>query len=67
MSHRQIDTSQANGPAILNVPDPEVVVKAPRRQFTAEYKRRILPEADACTHSGGIGRCYAGKACIRHT
>jgi len=40
MSHRQIDTSQANGPAILNVPDPEVVVKAPRRQFTAEWAEK---------------------------
>jgi transposase len=30
-------------------PDPEVRPKARRRQFTAEYKRRILDEADACT------------------
>jgi transposase-like protein len=37
------------------VPDPEVVVKAQRRHFTAEYKRRILQEADACTRSGEIG------------
>lgn len=37
------------------IPDPEVVVKPKRRQFTAEYKRRILQEADACTQSGEIG------------
>ena len=37
------------------MPDPEVVVKAQRRQFTAEYKRRILQEADACTQSGEVG------------
>jgi transposase len=37
------------------MPDPEVVVKAQRRHFTAEYKRRILQEADACTQSGEIG------------
>jgi len=37
------------------VPDPEVVVKAQRRHFTAEYKRRVLQEADACTRSGEIG------------
>ena len=30
-------------------PDPEVRPKAQHRQFTAEYKKRILDEADACT------------------
>ncbi|UCF41629.1 MAG: transposase [Gemmatimonadota bacterium] len=29
--------------------------KARRRRFTAEYKRRILKEADACTKPGEIG------------
>ena len=29
--------------------------KAKRRRFTAEYKRRVLQEADACTESGQIG------------
>jgi transposase len=38
-----------------NVPDPEVVPKAKRRKFTAEYKRRILEEADHCTKPGQIG------------
>lgn len=37
------------------VPDPEVVPKAKRRQFTAEYKLRIVREADACTEPGQIG------------
>jgi transposase-like protein len=37
------------------VPDPEVVVKAQRRQFSAAYKRRILQEADACTQHGEVG------------
>ena len=36
-------------------PDPEVVPKAKRRKFTAEYKLRILAEADACTRPGQIG------------
>lgn len=35
--------------------DPEVKTKPERRQFTAEYKRRILEEADACTEAGQIG------------
>jgi transposase len=55
MSHLQVDTSQRNGQAVLNVPDPEVVVKAQRRHFTAEYKHRILQAADACTHRGEVG------------
>jgi transposase-like protein len=33
----------------------EVVAKAHRRRFTAEYKRRIVREADRCTTSGAIG------------
>jgi len=37
------------------VPEVEVVAKASRRRFTAEYKRQILREADACTEPGAIG------------
>jgi transposase-like protein len=33
----------------------EVTAKARRRQFTAEYKRKVLAEADACTKPGEIG------------
>ena len=37
-------------------PDPEVVADAKRRTFTAEYKLRILAEADAAaTQPGAIG------------
>jgi len=36
-------------------PDPEVVAQAKRRQFTAEYKQRILEAADQAKGSGGIG------------
>ena len=35
--------------------DPEVKVKPERRRFTAEYKLRILEEADNCTRPGQIG------------
>ena len=31
------------------LPDPEVRPKAKHRQFSAEYKKRILDESDACT------------------
>jgi transposase len=42
----------APGEARLEI---EVVAKAERRQFTAEYKRRIVREADRCTKPGEIG------------
>jgi transposase len=35
-------------------PPTEVTAKAKRRRFTAEYKRRILKEADACAR-GEVG------------
>ena len=37
-------------------PDPEVVAKAKRRTYTAEYKQRILREAEtAAATRGGVG------------
>ena len=35
-------------------PDPEVKARVTRRRFIAEYKRRILAEADQCQH-GELG------------
>jgi transposase len=35
--------------------DPEVVAQAKRRGFTAEYKHRMLAEADRAKGSGGVG------------
>jgi transposase len=32
-----------------------VTSKAKRRLFTADYKRKVLQEADACTEAGQIG------------
>ena len=44
-----------NGQLEAEVPDPEVVPRAKRRQFSAKYKLRILTEADQCTQQGEIG------------
>ena len=33
----------------------QVAAKPQRRSFTAEYKRRILKEVDACTTPGAVG------------
>ena len=62
MSHEQTTTEQQQQQQeqqqkelATRIPDPEVVPKAKRRQFTAEYKLRIVREADACTEPGQIG------------
>ena len=36
-------------------PNPEVPEKKPRRKFTAQYKLRIISEADACKEPGQVG------------
>jgi len=42
-------------PQLPSPPDPEVPEKARRRRYTAEYKLRILQEADALREAGEIG------------
>ena len=37
------------------VADPELVQRAKRRRFSAEYKLRVLRQAEACTRPGEIG------------
>ena len=49
MSHRE------NGKVSEEKPETEVVPKAQRRQYSSEYKERILAEIDACTQSGEVG------------
>jgi transposase len=54
-----VDRSRAVGERKRSIdaqaPDPELVERASRRRFTAEYKLRIVREADACTRPGEIG------------
>jgi len=50
----EAERSEAPGGASA-APDPEVPVKAQRRQFTADYKKRILAEADSASGPGAIG------------
>jgi transposase len=40
-------------PGAASRPDPEVVAKAKRRTYTAEYKQRILEEAEAAAATRG--------------
>lgn len=53
MLHERIRNQPMNGDQPR--PDPEVETKPQRRTFTADYKRRILAEVDACTEPGEIG------------
>jgi len=39
----------------MPIPDPAVLEKPVRRRFTAEYKLRILQEADQCSAPGQLG------------
>lgn len=58
---KQSTDDTVNGQANLNghlkaeMSDPEVVARAKRRQFSAEYKHRILAEAEGCSGPGEIG------------
>ena len=45
-----------NGTQTTARPDPEVRPKAKHRQFTAEYKKRILDEADDCCFMPVVAR-----------
>ena len=54
MSHNEPQPQSGNG-QVSTLPDPEVVPKAERRRFSADYKRRILQEAAACTQPGEVG------------
>jgi transposase-like protein len=49
------NATAAGRAAAVGVADPELVEVARRRRFTAEYKLRIVREAEACTSRGEIG------------
>jgi transposase-like protein len=48
-------TGSKAGPVPKTHSDPEVVAQAKRRRFTAEYKHRIVLEAEQAKGSGSIG------------
>jgi transposase len=39
----------------IQSPDPEVLPRAERRQFSGQYKLRILEEVERCTERGQVG------------
>lgn len=50
-SDRRSLASGSHGPS----PDPELIERPRRRTFTAQYKLKVLREADACSKAGEIG------------
>ncbi len=56
VEERSDEAPSAGASAPPAAPDPEVLAKPKRRRFTAEYRLRILEEADGCTESGEVGR-----------
>ena len=53
---RSDEAPRAEAAQARRAPDPEVVAKPTQRQFTAEYRLRILEEAERCTRPGEVGR-----------
>ena len=53
----QVKRGATNGtrPTMRQEPEPQVVPKAERRRFNAEYKLRVLTEADKCSEHGQSG------------
>lgn len=47
--------------------DVQVTAKARRRRFSAEYKLKIVREADDCTKAGELGALLRREGCIRLT
>jgi transposase len=54
MSHSE-PTQTNEAEREVQVPEPEVLPRAKRRWYSAEYKLRILEEVDGCTQRGQIG------------
>jgi len=52
---RSIGATNSGAAAPNTLPDPEVPEKPKRRQFTAEYKRSLVAQAEACRDDGAIG------------
>jgi len=55
MAQQQEPSSKSGGPRSVGYPATEVKAEPKRRRLTAEYKLRILTEAENCREPGGIG------------
>lgn len=56
VEERSDETPSGGAGTAPEPPDSEVVAKPTRRRFTAEYRLRILEEADGCSGPGEVGQ-----------
>ena len=56
VEERSDETPSEGGASREVLADPEVVAKPTRRQFTAQYRLRILEESERGAESGHVGR-----------
>ena len=56
VEERRDEAPRAGAGHARPTPDPEVVAKPKRRKFTAQYRLRILEEAESCRQPGEVGR-----------
>ena len=54
-ARRATGASGSTATSRATTPDPEVPAKAQRRRFPAEYRLRVLKQADACKKPGELG------------
>jgi transposase-like protein len=55
MSHKESAYTRLEGSRAVEIPGSEVILKPKRRQYSAEYKQRILQEYEVCTEPGSRG------------
>ena len=56
---------RAETPPTRRAPDPEVLAKPTRRRFSAEYRLRMVEEADRGREPGEIGRLLRREGLYR--
>jgi transposase len=63
LQRKDVEGNGAAGRAALSgVPDPELIERPRRRRFSAEYKLRILREADGLSLPGAVGALLRREA-----
>ena len=65
VEERRDEAPRAGASHARPTPDPEVVAKPKRRKFTAQYRLRILEEAESCTQPGEVGRLLRREGAVQ--
>ena len=65
VEERRDEAPRAGASHARPTPDPEVVAKPKRRKFTAQYRLRILEEAESCTQPGEGGPAASPRGSVQ--